>query len=774
MARGSVKAISNLQTLVQAAVNANRERRFADAVEALEHALAEAPARVDLREALVRNLIELGDSERAERAGLALVERAPRDANAHNMLGVIVKQRGQMERAIELFRKAAALDRKLHSPWVNLGNAARTQGRIDEAVEAFRQAVKLKPRDADLIRLLGISLGEAGKGEEALAQLNRAVMIDARNFNAFHDRAVTHFRLGKFDEAVRDITRALQIKPDELLLQRTRGMIMRRVGRLAEARGAYEAILAKQPDDVRTLEAYGNLCGNSLGDYPSANAALRKALALRPGDIRIAARLCDSLMDSRYDDEGKFIDEAQAIAAPLVDAQTPPVECADDLGAVFRRTADYARLDKLGEFAALTRYWAESGNAGALQNQLSRAESDEHRRILVECHRIWGAQVSARAPHDQRAPAALRPLAGRKIRIGLMSSDLRNHPVSYFALPIFEHYDRSRVELYCYSFDPRPADKVRDFIAARVDAFRLMPDSDLRETAQAIRRDGIDILIELGGTTRYNRLEVMAYRPAPVGVSWLGYPHSSGLAEIDYILTDPYLEPEDQSLLIERPFRMPQSWVCLGRLGFHDQPIDPVIPEDRDNILVFGTMNNPYKFTEGLIATWAQILARVPGSRFLLVRPEAGAEAFRSNMRATFAKHGVAGERIDFVPGRGNHMQHYNKIDIALDSTPHTGGTTTCETIWMGVPVVSQVGPAFFERLSYSNLSNAGLGDLCAKTRAEYVEIAVKLAADKDRRRALRQGLRDHLRGSPLGQTKAWVDGFIARAIEAVEAKAGA
>lgn len=774
MAKGVMKAESRLQFLVRAANAAHGERRFADAVQALGEAVAESPARADLRDSLVRNLMALGDSERAQRECEKLIAIAPKDASAHNMLGVIVKQRGQMDRASELFRKAASLDRKLHSPWVNLGNTLRALGRPEEAVEAFRHAVKLKPRDGDVIRLLGVALGDIGRHEEALGHLNRAIMIDARNASAFHDRAVTCYRLQRFDEAARDIERALQLRPDDLILQRTRGAILRRLGRLGEARAVYEAILARQPDDVRTLEAYGNLCGNSLGDYPTANAALRKALALKPDDIRLASRLCDSLMDSRYDDEGKFIDEAHRIAAPLVDARTPPLECVDEFGAVFRRTADYARLDRLGAFATLSRYWAENANAGALQNQLSRVETDEHRRILVECHRIWGRGVSARVPYADRAPPALRPLSGRKIRIGIMSSDLRNHPVSYFALPIFEHYDRSRVELYCYSFDPRPTDKVRDFIAKQVAGFRLMPNSSVQESAQAIRADGIDILIELGGTTRYNRLEVMARRPAPIGVSWLGYPHSSGIEDIDYILTDPYLEPEDKSLLIEQPFRMNESWVCLGRLGFHDQPIDPVIPEDRDNILVFGTMNNPYKFTSGLIATWAQILARVPDSRFLLVRPEGGADAFRTNMRRAFEQHGVAGARIDFVAARGDHMQHYNKIDIALDSAPHTGGTTTCETMWMGVPVVTQIGPAFFERLSYSNLSNAGLGDLCAKTRAEYVEIAVKLAADKDRRRALRQGLRDHLRTTPLGQAKRWVDGFIARAIQAVEAKAGA
>jgi predicted O-linked N-acetylglucosamine transferase (SPINDLY family) len=151
---------------------------------------------------------------------------------------------------------------------------------------------------------------------------------------------------------------------------------------------------------------------------------------------------------------------------------------------------------------------------------------------------------------------------------------------------------------------------------------------------------------------------------------------------------------------------------------------------------------------------------RVPGSRFLFVRPESGAPTFRANIAREFGKHGVGEDRLLFESVRGKHMRHYNRIDIALDSAPHTGGTTTCETLWMGCPTVTLVGEAFFERLSYSNLSNAGLGDLCAFTREQYVEIAVDLAKDRARRLDLRQNLRDRLRNSPLGDAKRWVKNF--------------
>jgi predicted O-linked N-acetylglucosamine transferase (SPINDLY family) len=287
-----------------------------------------------------------------------------------------------------------------------------------------------------------------------------------------------------------------------------------------------------------------------------------------------------------------------------------------------------------------------------------------------------------------------------------------------------------------------------------------MPNMPEQDIAKRIADDRLDILFELGGSTHLNRLEVMAHQPAPVQVSWLGYPHSSGLSRIEYILVDPYLKPPDPRLLLERPFEMPSSWVSLGRLGFSDHPILPGLPEERAGRLTFGTMNNPYKYSPEAVALWARVLLRVPGSRFLFVRPEAGVAVFRENMARAFGRFGVTPDRLAYAAIRGQHMARYNDIDIALDTLPQTGGTTTCECLWMGVPSVSLVGPAFFERLSYSNLVNAGLRDLAVDTADGYVDTAVALAGDVRRRLELRGTLRETIRRSALGDTVGWVRDF--------------
>ena len=342
-----------------------------------------------------------------------------------------------------------------------------------------------------------------------------------------------------------------------------------------------------------------------------------------------------------------------------------------------------------------------------------------------------------------------------------MSSDLREHPVTFFAWPLFEYADRERFEIFCYSFNTGKADRVQQLVASKVDTFRLNPYIGDRDAAQMIADDDLDILFELGGSTHMNKLEVMAWKPAPLTASWLGYPHSSGLNTIDYLLVDPFLNPPDPALLIEKPLVMPRTWIAMGEMAFPDRhKIEQIAPVGRNGFVTFGTANNPYKYNAAMLRTWAQVMIQVPNSRFLFVRPEGGSEIFMNNIRARFEAEGVAGKRIEFRAVRGAHMQHYNDIDIALDTFPQTGGTTTCEAGWMGVPTVTLAGEALFERLSYSILQNVGLGDLCTTTREAYIDTAVALAADKNRLQALRNELRGQFKMSPLGQTRQFSQDF--------------
>ncbi len=402
----------------------------------------------------------------------------------------------------------------------------------------------------------------------------------------------------------------------------------------------------------------------------------------------------------------------------------------------------------LGDLPELARCCDLSGLPGV--NLVARVETDADRRELIRHHRMWAEKVEAKAAERP----LIRPPSDRPrppFRLGLLSSDLRQHVVGFFAAPLFEHPD-PRFELYCYSSLGGKPDRVRLWFEERATAYRQLPPDD-HEAAAMIAADDLDMLIDLGGPTPHNRPALLAYRAAPVQACWLGYPHSLGLSAIDYLIVDPSLAPPRREFLTERALSMPSSWVCMSEAAFPMQPAhQPTPPVARTGRITFGTANDPYKYSPKVLGAWAKVVAAVPGARFMIVRPEAGAPSFRNAVASHFAAEGVSADRLDFRPLRGAVRASYADMDIALDTFPVTGGTTTCEALWYGVPTVTLVGEALYERLSWALLAGVGLGDLAATNLEDYVRIAVRLANDPARIADLRATMRDRIQASPLGQ----------------------
>jgi predicted O-linked N-acetylglucosamine transferase (SPINDLY family)/nucleoside-diphosphate-sugar epimerase len=720
------------------------------------------------------NLYRAGRRSEAEAAVTKVLARQPDHVPSLNLLGVLRRQAGDPLRARASLERAAALDPGSETAWINIGNVMLDLEDAEAAIEAYSRGLAAAPARADTLRLLGNALSRAGRHAEAIERLDAALAANPASKSTLRDRARAHFAARRFDAALADVETALRAAPQDTEMRLLRAQMRRLSGNAPEAIAELRDIARLAP---RNADAHLALADALLAqeEREAANEHYRQAVALRPDDELPLGKLCWCLLNSRYGDEATNVAEAASIARRMLARGTLQPANAHAVQSALMRVAD---LDGMADFDALfpdrrvlLDFWVRRNVIGALHAQLGRVRTDEDRLVLVDRHRQWGARYEARVePLCPPGTKPARPPSGERIRVGFVSSDLRNHPVSYFALPIFEQYDRERFDLFAYSFNPGKPDAVQRRIEERIAGFRRMPNQPEREIAQRIADDRLDILFELGGSTHLNRLEVMAHQPAPVQVSWLGYPHSSGLGRIGHILVDPYLRPPDPRLLIEQPFEMPSSWVSLGRLGFRDDPIAPGVPQDRHGHITFGTMNNPYKYAPEAFALWASVMRRVPGSRFLFVRPESGAASFRAHVARAFAAHGIAADRLEHRAVRGRHMAHYNDIDIALDTAPQTGGTTTCECLWMGVPTISLVGPAFFERLSFSNLVNAGLRDLATDTPAAYVDAAVVLAADAPRRRALRRTLREDIRASALGDTARWVRDFQALTLRTLEA----
>jgi predicted O-linked N-acetylglucosamine transferase (SPINDLY family) len=695
------------------------------------------------------------------------VELHPRDVDLWNLRGVALRRLLRHSEALDALNKAGKLDPKNRSVLNNKGNVYNDM-RNRAAVDVFTKLVRLTPNDAEVQRSLGRAYWFAGEFDKAEMRFNLAVKLKPSLVDAWLDLIGIITETKSTEESLPALERAVAANPTDMRLVEARAVAIRRSGATREAEQFLLDLLTQHPNEG----ALHFQLGSNIADYdrPRANAAFEKAVELDPENIKYRVSLAESLGRSRHGNEADNLERAYTILVEILDRMpmtAPNLKVAYEL---MLRVAAFEDMEKLGSFSEIGRTWAEAGRHTALFAHLARVKTLEDRRELVEQHLIWGRKVEAavkRRPIEHRGPRA----PDGKIRVGFMSSDLRTHPVAYFALPLFQHYDRSRFEIYCYSYYQGEEDATQKAIAESVTAFRWVKDIDDRGAAQMIADDQLDMLIELGGSTHMNKLAVMGFKPAPLSASWVGYPHSAGLKEIDYLVLDPYMTPEKPGLLIEKPLELPKGWYALGERAFREEPrADPVAPVERNGYVTFGTANNPYKYGREVVGAWAQIVAGTPNSKFLFVRPEGGTPTFCANIRKIFAAEGVAPERVVFEAVRGRHLPYYNQMDISLDTFPQTGGTTTCESLWMGVPVVAKVGDAVFERLSYSVLMNVGLGDLVARSTQEYVEIALKLGADHARIAELRRGMRERLKASPLADTKQFAADYFAMIEKAVKA----
>jgi protein O-GlcNAc transferase len=694
------------------------------------------------------------------------VDIYPRDFDLWNNLGVSLRRTLRYEEAIDALDRAQKLSPKNISSLINKGNVYNDMRNGPASVAVWTKVVRAAPTNPEHQRALGRGYLYSNDLQKAEMRLRLAVRLKPNLLDGWLDLVSLISERDGHEAGMAVLEDAIAAVPDSPRLYEAKATVLRRQMRHKDA----EAFLLSLQDRFGEAGWLNQQIGSTImeWDRERAHQYMEKAIAADPENMAYRMALAESLSRTRGPHEPAMLErsyEVLKIAADKVEMNASNLKVASE---IFTRLADFEAADALASFTDMGRKFAESGKHTALMAHLSRVKTPDDLLELVDQHRTWGqliAKAVAQRPITRPGPRA----PNGKIRIGFMSADLRAHPVAYFALPLFQHYDRSRFEVYCYSYYQGVEDTVQKQITSWVDAFRWTPHITDRDAAQMIADDQLDILIELGGSTHMNKLNVMAYKPAPLAASWVGYPHSAGLDEIDYLVVDPYLTPSDPRLMIEKPLTLPHTWYALGEQSFRDEPaVNPVAPAERNGYVTFGTANNPYKYGVEVVRTWAQIVARKPGSKFMFIRPEGGSPSFRRNILAAFAAEGVSEDRLIFQVVRGRHLPFYNEIDMSLDTFPQTGGTTTCESLWMGAPVVTRVGEAMFERLSYSVLMNVKLGGLCAKTTDEYIEIALRLASDPARISELRRTMRERMKASPLGDTRKFSDDYFAMIAKAV------
>lgn len=595
---------------------------------------------------------------------------------------------------------------------------------------------------------------------EAAALLESVLRADPDHHDALCRYAMLALAAGRADVALRAAERAAAAHPGSAHAQNLLGVACRQNGRLADAIASLRRAVALEPE---FFDAEVNL-GNALLDAGDPQAALpcyRKAIAIEPRAASAHNNLGNVYRELRR--------PAEAIAAYRRALELDPqhARAHANLGNILKDLGDAG-----GAVAAFRRSLALAPNAAEVWSNLLLTLNCLDRvtgEAIAAEHRAFGAHFARLlAP----LPPRPEPRAPGRLRVGYVSADFRKHAVAAFFEPLLDAHDTAAVEVFCYYNQPR-GDEVTERIRARAEHFLPVSGMGDGPLAERIRRDGIDVLVDLTGHTADNRLPLFFLRPAPVQVTWLGYLGGTGVPTIDWRLTDVHADPPDRADPpgLEPPWRLPRTLWCYR--PYPEAPDVGSSPAAAAGHVTFACLNNPGKLSPATLAAWSAILRAVPDARLMLLT---AADAGRVEaLRRHFGERGVAPARIEFVARLplAEYLALYARADIGLDTFPYTGGTTTCDAAWMGVPVVTLAGDRPFARSGASILANLGLADLVAADVDGYVAAAVALAEDRPRLARLRAELRPRMRASPLTDAPRFARDFEAALRAMWERRAG-
>ncbi len=600
--------------------------------------------------------------------------------------------------------------------WLAQAMGHHQRGELTQAELLYREGLRSDPQHPDVLHLLGVLTAQRGDCAAGAALIRQALTaqpgtaVFAQNLAGILVNLSTLQRQqADYTGAAQSLREAIQLVPEHWQARVNLGNLLAECGRSEEAETHLRAARLLEP--VRADVAY------SLG-----------SLLLRRGLVTESeALLRQSLSDPAL---------TNATLCNLA-------QCLKDQGRVEEALACYEEaLQRQPE-------WPE---VESNRLNLMTYSAELSAEAVVEAHRAWGQEISRRMACERSSCPLSRWDGHRKLRIGYGSPDFRRHAVSYLFEPLLKAHDRSHFEFFCYAYT-RQSDEVTARLQAYGDTWRCLDGLPDREAAALIRRDELDVFVDLAGHTAGNRLRLLAFKPAPVLATYLGYSHTTGLPEIDYRITDAAAEPPGtESLHNETLIRLPRSLLCYQPPEAAPE-VSP-LPAKLLGRLTFGSLNRLDKVNEPTLARWGAVLRRCTGSHLLLKATPFADPAFRAQFLARLAGHGIDAQRVEFAENNqpvAVHLRQFHGVDISLDTHPFSGSTTTMESLWMGVPVVTLTGPNSMSRMSASFLHAAGLDRECiASSESEFVEKACTLAADLDALETLRASLRARIEASDL------------------------
>lgn len=654
-----------------------------------------------------------GNLAEAEQIYQKILAIQPDHADSLHLLGVIAQQMGKYDVGADMIRKAIALEPNTSIFYSNLGIALFKMNRFSEAVDAYRGALQLTPDYPEALNNLGNTLA----------------------------------KVGRYDEAISAIRRAIELNPKYAMAYKNLGTVLRERGQLDESISACRQAIAINSEFV---DAYNNLSVTLLGKGLRDEAVdiCRKAIIINPRHASTYLNLGNALMSL------KMTDEAIATYRQAIEIDPNVSEFHSNLGSVLWAQGQVE--EALNSFRTAVELDLQTSknnkNLSALNTvkihsyllYVANFHPEFTAQALAEENRLW-KQLYADPIKTQILPHTNNTDPERRLRVGYVSPDFYFQAETFFTIPLLESHDHNTFEIYCYSSVLSP-DLYTDRIRKCADVWRDVRTESDETLSQIIRSDGIDILVDLTMHMGNNRALLFARKPAPVQICWLAYPGSSGLDTMDYRFTDAYMDPldSDTTCYTEQSLRLPDCWVVYDPLI----EVCPRSPEQKGPI-TFGSLNNPGKMNDALLALWAKALQATPGSHLTLLVLSV---EHRQRISNKMERMGISADRLHFV-GRMDRLQYlrsYDHIDIVLDPLPYNGITTTCDALYMGVPVITLAGQTASGRAGKAMLNMVGLSDLVAHTTDEFVQKTAELAANVPRLVQLRSNLRHQMINSPL------------------------
>ncbi len=666
--------------------------------------------------ALIDQLLTENRLDEAENLLRTVLQTSPESVWALRTLGRISLHRNRADEACRLFFRAAELSPDAAEVQFELGVACLVAERWAEAAQAFERHLLREPGHADTLFNLGWAMRRLNDDRAAATRFAEAAAAAPGNAAAWFNLGNTRLDLGETEEAVTAFEAAPRLTPSNVDAWNNLGIALRRLGRTAEAADMFRRAFALAPTFAKAASNLGNAL-TALGRHREAIDAYRAALQQAPDDREIVGNLALCLGEQCREAEAMALLRPALAMVPddanlwrVLGIQQLALNRTDEAAASFRRAIacdpkDVEAWNNLAKALSMAGHGTEATEAFRHALDLAPDNASLHSNLIFHLVHLPNTPPEDVAREARRygerqervpaLPARPRPApgeAGRRLRIGYVSPDFREHAVAMFFEPYLEHRAPEDCETFCYSLHARP-DAVTERLRRLADHWRDIADLPADSAARLIREDGIDILIDLAGHTAGNRLAIFALKPAPIQATWFGYPGTTGLTRIDYRITDPITHPAGTEKLFSETLFRSRVGVCFRPPS--DRPVVPPPPSLANGRIRFGSFNKFQKVNGETLRAWARILAAIPDSRLVIIVPGASAPGIAEATRARVAAEGIAPERLEIhgMLAIRDFLALVASVDVALDPWPYSGGTTSELTLLMGVPLVAMEVP---------------------------------------------------------------------------------